>query len=239
MDTIKLDKKNVKMIAHRGLSGLEKENTNAAFVAAGNRSYFGIETDVHRTADGHFVLFHDDCTQRVGIDSMVVENTTYQTLTSLQLTDIDDTRGRRDLVIPDLADYIKICKKYEKTCVLELKNQFSSEDIVKIVSIINGLGYLENVIFISFVLSNLQVLRSMLPTQRIQYLVNEYDENTLKLLKENKLDLDIKYSALTPEIIAEVHNAGFEVNCWTVNDPEHAKLLIDAGVDYITTNILE
>ena len=33
------------MIAHRGVSGLELENTCAAFVAAGNRSYFGIETD--------------------------------------------------------------------------------------------------------------------------------------------------------------------------------------------------
>ena len=27
------------MIAHRGVSGLETENTNAAFVAAGKRSY--------------------------------------------------------------------------------------------------------------------------------------------------------------------------------------------------------
>ena len=51
MDTIKIKKKKVKMIAHRGLSGLERENTCSAFVAAGNRSYFGIETDVHRTAD--------------------------------------------------------------------------------------------------------------------------------------------------------------------------------------------
>ena len=56
MDTIKFNKKNVKIIAHRGLSGIECENTNAAFVAAGNRSYFGIETDVHITADGKFVL---------------------------------------------------------------------------------------------------------------------------------------------------------------------------------------
>ena len=59
MNTIKFNKKQVQMIAHRGLSGLEKENTCAAFVAAGNReSYFGIETDVHRTADGQLSLIH-------------------------------------------------------------------------------------------------------------------------------------------------------------------------------------
>ncbi len=49
MDTIKIEKKNTLMVAHRGVSGLEKENTLAAFVAADNRSYYGVETDVHRT----------------------------------------------------------------------------------------------------------------------------------------------------------------------------------------------
>ncbi len=48
------------MIAHRGLSGIETENTAAAFVAAGQHPYFGIETDVHRTRDGQFVIIHDD-----------------------------------------------------------------------------------------------------------------------------------------------------------------------------------
>ena len=38
MNTIKFDKKNALVVAHRGLSGIERENTNAAFVAAGNRS---------------------------------------------------------------------------------------------------------------------------------------------------------------------------------------------------------
>ena len=37
-DTLKLRDSRVKMIAHRGVSGLERENTAAAFVAAGNRS---------------------------------------------------------------------------------------------------------------------------------------------------------------------------------------------------------
>ena len=51
MDTIKINKKNVKMVAHRGLSGIETENTSSAFVAAGNRSYFGIECDIHVTKE--------------------------------------------------------------------------------------------------------------------------------------------------------------------------------------------
>ena len=137
MDTVKLDNKTVRMVAHRGLSGLEKENTCAAFVAACNRAtYFGVETDVHRTADGQFVIFHDDNTARVGIDHMVIEETTFDTLRKLQLTDLDGRRGRIDLTIPTLMEYIEICKKYGKHCVLELKNQFKAADVYKIVSMI-------------------------------------------------------------------------------------------------------
>ena len=57
MQTIAFKEKgNIKTVAHRGLSGLERENTNVAFVAAGQRSYFGVETDVYRTLDGKYVL---------------------------------------------------------------------------------------------------------------------------------------------------------------------------------------
>ena len=59
MDTIRIEKGSTRMVAHRGVSGLEKENTMAAFVAAGNRSYWGVETDVHRTSDGKMVVIHD------------------------------------------------------------------------------------------------------------------------------------------------------------------------------------
>ena len=72
-DTVKLGA-GVRMIAHRGVSGLERENTNAAFVAASNRSYFGIETDVHVTRDGKFIIHHDDNIKRMtGVDAVIEE----------------------------------------------------------------------------------------------------------------------------------------------------------------------
>ena len=70
MNTIKIDKKGVQLVAHRGCSGLERENTASSFVAAGNRSYWGIESDVHKTVDGKYVIIHDDTTGRVAIDDM-------------------------------------------------------------------------------------------------------------------------------------------------------------------------
>ncbi len=227
------------MVAHRGLSGIEKENTCAAFVAAGNRSYYGIETDIHRTLDGQFVVIHDDTTGRVAIDNLEVEKTTFDCLRRLQLTDIDGVKGRSDLVIPTLAEYIRICKKYEKICVLELKNAMSSEDVYRVCAQIEAEGYLDHVVFISFQLENLISLRREYPKQPAQYLTGKYTPDLADILVREKLDLDIRYTELTKEVIDEMHAAGIKVNCWTVNDPEAAGRLIGDGVDMITTNILE
>jgi len=125
MDTLHLNDSNVKMVAHRGLSGLETENTCAAFVAAGNRSYYGIETDIRRTADGKFILFHDNDTKRVGMDELVIEKTTFDTLRALRLCDKDGTKTRKDLGLATLEEYISICRKYDKVSVLESKEPIS------------------------------------------------------------------------------------------------------------------
>ncbi len=240
MDTIKINKKQALMVAHRGCSGLEKENTHAAFVAAGNRSYFGIETDVHRTLDGKFVCFHDDTTKRVAIDDMEIERSTFDTLRSLLLTDTDGMKGRTDLRMPTLQEYIRICKKYEKMAVLELKNNFEEDDIRRIVYIISGEDYLDNVIFISFDLQNMLTLRRMLPDQACQYLISgEITDEVIATLTENHLDLDVRYTRLDEAMIAKLHSKGIKVNCWTVDKPEDAKQLVEWGIDFITSNILE
>ena len=240
MDTIKIHRNGAKLIAHRGLSGLERENTVAAFVAAGNRSYYGIETDVHRTADGEFVIIHDDTTGRVtGGENLSVETSDLAALRRLRLPDLDG-RGREDLCLPTLEEYIRICKKYEKVAVLELKNPFCREDIEKIIDIIRKESYLERVIFISFSLENCLCLRSLLPAQSVQWLVSHaVDEATVVALAESRLGLDAHYSLLSRELVARLHSLGIVVNCWTCNDKEAAEALAEMGVDFITTNILE
>ena len=124
------------MVAHRGVSGLETENTCAAFVAAGNRSYYGIETDVHITADGKYVTFHDDETRRMAAEDMIIEKTDFETLRSLILRQRDGNFGRIDLRIPTMQEYIEICRQYDKVAVLELKNHFQKEQVFEICEII-------------------------------------------------------------------------------------------------------
>ena len=133
MNTKKINSKKVKIIAHRGASGLERENTCPAFLAACNRSYFGVETDLYRTIDGHYVLLHDGNLQRVGNDALDIPNSTLDTIRHAVLLDRDGTKDRYDLRVPTLLEYIKICKRYEKYCVLELKGDFPEEQIKEMV----------------------------------------------------------------------------------------------------------
>ncbi len=239
MDTIKINAGKTLMVAHRGVSGIEKENTHAAFVAAGNRSHYGIETDVHRTLDGKYVCFHDDTTGRVAIDNLVVEESTFDTLRNLLLTDVDGKKGRTDLRIPTLQEYIQICKKYDKVAVLELKNHFPEEDVIRIIEIIQQEGYLSNVIFISFDFENMLTIRRLLPKQRAQYLTVKYSEELVEQLVNERLDLDILHEALTKENIEYMHSRGIVINCWTVDDPARGEELASWGVDFITSNILQ
>ncbi|MBQ8598502.1 MAG: hypothetical protein IJ411_00070 [Oscillospiraceae bacterium] len=241
MNTYKIKAPKPYMIAHRGVSGLERENTCAAFIAAGNRSYFGIETDVHQTADGKYVIIHDDTTTRVTGKELVVEETELAVLRQLRLFDLHTDLPRGDLCLPTLEEYISICKKYEKVAVLELKNRMPAKAVEEIVEIVADCGYLENTIFISFSLENLIDLRASFPEQPAQYLVSKIDDldELIETLKKYTLDLDTKHVAVTEEIVAKLHDHGIKVNVWTVDSPEDAQNLIRMGVDFITTNILE
>ena len=242
-DTVKLsDKKGVRMIAHRGVSGIERENTCPAFVAAGNRSYYGVETDVHCTADGKFVIIHDADLKRVsgGEVSHNVEESDYGAVADVVLPDLDGSRVRRDIRVPQLAEYISICKKYDKYCVLEIKGGFKDEDIKRMIAEIIELDYLDRMIFISFSLYYCKLIRELLPNAKVQYLTSqEIDDKLIDLLLNCRLDLDIAHTHLTKENVERLHHYGIEVNCWTVDLVEYAEPLIEMGVDYITSDILE
>lgn len=237
-EPIRLRAAGARMIAHRGLSGVERENTCAAFVAAGNRSYYGIETDIHRTADGRYIVIHDDDARRVAGVSLRIEETDFDTLRAVRMNDLSGD-PRADLMFPSLEEYIRICRQYGKTSVLEIKNHFEPEDIENVIAIIRELGWLEHTVFISFDLPNMICIREKLPGQAAQYLTETFDDGLLDVLKAYRLNLDIDHRAVTPQNVAQCHACGIEVNVWTVDTEEDARRALACGVDYITSNILE
>ena len=237
MDTIKINNKNVLMIAHRGVSGLETENTKEAFILAGNKSYYGIETDVHVTLDGKFLICHDDNILRVTGTDLVIEENNYDDIVKNQIYKFRTTIN--ELEFPNLTDYISICKQYNKEAILEIKNEVKESDAIRIVEEIISLGWLDHTTIISFCMNNLLNIRKHYKDIKLQFLTGEFNDDLLKVLVDNNLNLDYYFDNLTKEIVDKMHSFNLVVNCWTVDKEEDAYRLIDMGVDMITSNILE
>ncbi len=210
MNTTAIDKKGCRLVAHRGVSGLEKENTCAAFVAAGVKSYFGIETDVHVTADGKYIVVHDDDLRRVAGVDLQVEKTDFDTLIRVPLPDTDGT-PRSDLRLPSLNDYISICRKYEKTAVLELKNRMPRGHVAGIAAVVKDMGWLDRTIFISFSGENLVDLRELYPEAEIEFLTCEASEENFRFMEKYRFGADLCGSCVTPGYVARLHAAGLKV----------------------------
>lgn len=240
MDNIRISHGAVRMVAHRGLSALERENTCAAFVAAGVRSYYGIETDVHVTSDGRYIISHDSSLKRCsgGID-ITVETTPYDILHSVPLLDVNDGPHRSDLFPPPLEDYLSICRKYGKKSILELKGLIEEKHIAGIVGTVKDAGHFEDTVFISFTPENLVNVRKLDADAEMQLLVCEGKKEHLEFLKTYRAGADFGFWTMTKELVDAVHAIGREVNVWTVDKPEDAARMIEIGVDYITSNILE
>lgn len=240
MDSIKvLKSKDVKMIAHRGLSGIERENTINSFIAAGNKSYFGIECDVHVTSNGKYLIYHDDNTGRLCNEDLIIEKTDDITLRNLKMKDPNEETWSDILKMPTLVEYLQIVSRYEKMAIIELKNHMLEKNIKEIIDICEKNYSLNKIVFISFDYENLITVRKLLPQQKLFYLTDYYNDKLIEKLKKYQLNLDIYYELLTEQRVKKLHENDIEINCWTVDEIKKAEELIQWGVDNITTNILE
>lgn len=228
-------------IAHRGYSQFERENTLVSFTAAGaQKAFYGIETDVHVTKDGHYVVIHDETTSRVSNDifNINVEESTYEEVKQVYLPDLDGSTTRFDLRIPELIDYLKICKKYNKVAVLELKQVFSEKQIKQILKIIKEVGMTKKMVIISFIIEDLIAVRKFNKTMKLQWLLCKYEDRHIETCKKYHFDLDVNWPTIDEAGIKLCHENGIKVNVWTINDEEVAKKYSSWGVDFITSNFI-
>jgi len=251
LDTIKLtsdERKNTLFVAHRGVSNLERENTCPAFVAAGQRTYFGVECDIHRTLDNVFLVMHDSNFKRVaGVEKNICD-LTYAECAAIPFFGYDDKTPRIDLRAPRVEEYFDILSHYDKYAVLELKDDFTNEELDRIVEIAKSYDHLEKTVFITFLFDVAKRLRARYPEVTIQYLASnpaegvtleDHQDQLIDIAINYNMDLDVYYKIVTPEFIDKIHAAGHKINTWTVNTKEDAITFCGWGIDYITTNIIE
>ena len=242
-ETIKINKGNTQMIAHRGVSAVAKENSLAAFELAGQSTHWGIETDVHVTKDNKYVIHHDDNIKRcTGVDA-VIEESNFEDIIKVPLLGMEGEVTEVKQYSPTLEQYLSICKKYNKHVVLELKAEMTEENVINIAKSVEDMGLFSNTTFISFHPNNLIYLRKAYKDADIEFLVASkpwYAKKIMFLImKKYRFGLDIQNVLVTEKLIKKVHKLGLKINAWTVNDKEEAEKFASWGIDQITSNGLE
>ena len=239
METIKLSNKKPLMIAHRGLSSFEKENTMAAFIAGGNHTYYGMECDIHVTKDNVIVVCHDSNLERVSGVDLIIEESTYEEIQKVNLYDVKKENNWPYLKVPTFEEYLDCCIRYNKVAVIEFKFLFKEEDVYRVIEIVKSRNYLDKCVFISFVYENLTFVRKYDSNINVQFLLAEYKDELIERCIKESVDIDIHYSLLNQERIDYLHQNNLKINVWTVDDPEIGEKLSEMKVDFITTNRLE
>lgn len=239
MNTVKIDKYFKGMVAHRGLSGIETENTINAFIAAANRSYFGIECDVHATRDGKIVISHDDTLLRLGLLNLYIPSFRYDELRKFSLIDRKTGNLSENLCVPTLEEFLVICRTYKKNAYVELKEGLSTENIECVVAEIARHRMEEKTTIISFDDRYLSYLKKTHPSLEMMYLMSQVTDKGIEFCEKHQIGMDVHYEQVNEDLLKRAHLIGLKVGVWTVDDKTVAEKLIKMGVDFITSNILE
>lgn len=109
------------IIAHMGLSGQAPQNTEAAFIAAGEYGAWGIETDVQWTGDGVLVCFHDSRLDSTTDGSGRVCQLPWSYVSSVHYDNVDNAGRYPGSGIPQFGRYLDICRQYNCTAVIDIK----------------------------------------------------------------------------------------------------------------------
>jgi glycerophosphoryl diester phosphodiesterase len=234
------------IIAHRGESFNAPENTLAAINLAWERGAEAVEIDIQFSKDRELVVIHDTDTKRLaGIDKKVVD----QTLEELKKLDVGVWKDIqfKDEKIPTLKEVLDTIKN-GKRLIIEMKSGPETISILK--PTLQETQLLpEQIEIIGFDLDAVALAKEEFPDNKVLWLLDINDkwytqlfsQSILKAIKKAKyyqLDgLNVFAGKVKgKKMIEQIHEAGLLVYCWTVNDIDQAKDLMDWGVDAITTD---
>ena len=236
----------MEIIGHRGAAHDAPENTLASFRLGWEQGADAVELDVRLTRDGHALVIHDADTRRVtGVANRVAAST----LAALRALDAGGWKGSRwaGEKLPTLAEALALIPE-GKRLVIEIK--CGPEILPELERVITASGKTAaQLLIISFHLEVCAAAKKMFPkipvlllsTLKHLPMTNRWTPRARGLIAKAvaaRLDgLNIEGPAgLDAEFIRQVHAAGLKCVTWTVDQPDAAKNLRDAGIDALTTN---
>jgi glycerophosphoryl diester phosphodiesterase len=216
--------------AHRGGALETVENTMEAFEYAVGLGYRYLETDVHVTADGVVVAFHDSDLQRsCGLEG-TIDSYTWADLASVRVNgsgqiprleelfeSFPDARlnidAKSDQVVPGLTAALRRHNVLHRVCI----GSFSDR---RLLNLRRDLGP--------------ELCTSLGPGQ-----VASLRVATRPLGRGHAAQVPAthrKIQVVTPRFVETAHRFGIAVHVWTIDDADEMRRLLDMGVDGIMTD---
>ena len=189
------------VIAHRGASAFEQENTLKAFDSAFKLGASWLETDVQRSKDGTLVLYHDYILK----NGKKISDCTFEYLQKYN--------------VPALSDLLKITPE-NFTLNLEIKNddniypEIEKQILTEIKKAKNIKK--EQILISSFSVQSLQKMRASDKQISIGVLTRDFDVKIPLSLQAKSVNIGTK--RVNKNIVDICHKNGLKVLVYTVND---------------------
>lgn len=226
-------------LAHRGFSRDGLENSMAAFQAAVDLGYSYVETDVHATADGVAIAFHDASLDRVTDRTGRIAELPWSQVRQARI------RGREP--VPTLAEVLHTWPDLRVN--IDVK---SAAAITPTIAVIEREAAHDRVLVGSFsggrrrgVLRELSrpVATSASPGGVVRFLLGTRLRSAMVVAGVAR-DIDClqvperqgRVTVVDRRTVEAAHAHGLQVHVWTVNDPAEMRRLLDLGVDGIVTD---
>jgi glycerophosphoryl diester phosphodiesterase len=223
------------VIAHRGASAQEPENTLRAFELAIKLGAQMIELDLHSTRDGHVVVIHDnDLSHTTNLKGQV------SALTLEELQRADAGKGER---VPTLTETLDLAHGRVKL-YLEIKDARAASETLRMV---RARGCQSEVLIASFDLELMRQLGDEVRDIELGVILGteSYDPRVrwreavpwIALRRINYQVLSIQVELCFRYLAAQIKRRGKRLYVWTVNDERAFARMIARGVDGIVTDV--
>lgn len=238
------------VIAHRGttVGGIAPENSLDAYKLSARAGYTRVETDVVKTADGQFVIMHDDsinrtCRNASDYSAIVgTVNVLDKTLAELRANYVLASPilcQRRK--IPTYDEFLTTCRDYGLYPVIEIKYLgFTNAELEALTTRAMEILGVNGFAFCSFGLSMLDYVRSVFPKVELYYIYGSGYVTSAAIDHMVAMQPAVLYAYwgdYTQSLINEAHRKGVKVAGWTVPNNQFDNLL-KMGFDEFATDTL-
>lgn len=231
-------------IAHRGLSGQYPENTLLAIQKAIDAGADWIEFDVVTTQDGVVVISHDTRADRCTDGTGSIAEMTLAQVKQLDagVRYAESFAGER---IPTLEEALDFFEGQPVRLCVEIKGETVDNSIDtarRTIHILQRRDCLQRTVITSFKADCLSAIKTWEPLLATGLDPDRQDgtytpwQLCKQVLRCGANFLLHRHESLTPAIVDEAHQHGFDLWTWTANTPETMRRAIDLGADAIMTN---